>query len=389
MAWAEAGADSVHWRLLAYTGADSNVSEIRVMDLRDWGPGGRPVTLQYLQLNLDRFLLLRVRVEPSVYDHDSTRSFWDMVYSLKDNQLVWRKDHVYIPKKERPRLTPLTIGQDRVYFAHRTSNHGYDLVAFKLRTAERLYQMPLISKIASGDKGYLVPYQRDILDLIHLDGGDELIIQFNSDRLVSWGPGLPETFSIINGANGQVIQKIDCAGLGRPRIAKSTSTSFILASEVSSAPKPYHHCLDVVTLQTFSRQPNGSFFRTAIRVVTLEARAAYAAAVAIHPLTLRAFSFVAGNHAPQALTLVPNWDPNDRRRMRKWWPHLTVDEFYRVEVARPVTLPPRQRGRRKFKVTAQWKFASLILLDERRVVFDIIGSKYDALYLLDFTPEWW
>lgn len=314
-----------------------------------------------------------------------------MVYSLKDDKLVWHQIHTDIPKEKSPRLTPLIIGKDRVYFARRTSSHGYDLVALKLQNGERLYRTPLIAKIAKYDDGRLqrdaLRLQRDVLDLIHLEG-DELIMQFNSNRLVSRGIERLGSMSIINGADGQVIQKIDYGGLGCPRIAKSTSTSFTLASVGSSAPEPFQHSSDVVTLQTFSRQPDGSFLRTLVRVVTVAAGTFYAGTVVIHPVTLQAFSVVAGDHAPKALTLVPNQKPDERHQMQKWWPHLAVDEYYRVEAARPLTLPPRKRGRREFNVTVQWNHAFLDLLDERRVVFDHTGSKDDALYLFDFTPEW-
>lgn len=307
------------------------------------------------------------------------------MYSLKDDKLVWRQHYADIPKERHLRLTPLIIGKDRVYSAWKTSSHGYDLVALKLQTGERIYRTPLIAKISMHDDGRLEGYRRVALDLIRLDTGDELIIQFNSDRLVSWSVERSGSFSIINGADGQVIQRVDYDGLGCPRIAKSTSTSFTLASEGSQAPD---RCSDVVILQTFSRQPDGSFLRTAVRVVTVAAWTVYAGTVVIHPLTLQAFSIVAGNHAPKALTLVPNRDPDDCRKMQKWWPHVTVDEYYRVAAARPLTLPPRKRRRRQFNGITRWNYACLFLPDERRVVFDHTGSKDDALYLFDFTPEY-
>jgi hypothetical protein len=324
----------------------------------------------------------------------TTFVFRDIVYSLKDRELVWQQVESDVPTDECPRLIPLLIGKDRVYFARHTSNHGYDLVAFKLRTGERLYRTPLIAQIAAFDHGNL---ETDVLALIHLGGGNELIIQFDSERLISTGLRDSGSWCIINGADGQVIQKIDYGGLGRPTMVKSTSTSFTLVSEISLTPRRS----DLVILQTFSRQAGGSFLRTLVRVVELSWVIVWYGK-AIHPLTLQAFSAVT-NHTvpsqvfstsnstpetPRALTLVPNRSPDVRRMIQEWWPHLVVDDYYEVTAARPLTLPPRERG--SYLSAAPHSFFARVMLDERRIVFRY-QSTTDGTYiyvLFDFTPEW-
>jgi hypothetical protein len=62
-------------------------------------------------------------------------------------KVVWGMDHA----TATPRLTPLLIGRQRVYFGRRTPEHGYDLVAYKLPTRDLLYQVPLIADIADHD----------------------------------------------------------------------------------------------------------------------------------------------------------------------------------------------------------------------------------------------
>jgi hypothetical protein len=74
-------------------------------------------------------------------------------------------------------------------------------------------------------------------------------------------------------------------------------------------------------------------------------------------------------------------------------PDVTVDKYHGVTAASELTLPPRRTnggrgGRRKFPVKAGWNYGFLVLVDERRVIFDHTGSKDDAIYLFDFTPQW-
>ncbi|RMD44299.1 hypothetical protein DV735_g795, partial [Chaetothyriales sp. CBS 134920] len=345
--WAEERGSQIWWQRLPSTGGDGNASETRVVDLSAWAPESQPastdairLSLDAIRLNVDGFLLARVRLGPSNF---LTRSFCDVVYSLQTDELVWRHVHKDAPRVERPRLTPMIIGRDRFYFAHPTANKGYDLVAFTLPKGDRLYQTPLIAKLEPDDEDDGRLLKRPAVDLINFAGQDELLIQFNSDRLVR----LPSTrvqasgsFSIINGADGQVMQKFAYGGLGRPKLAKSTSkSSFTLASLAPSWETQRPLC--AVTVQTFSRQSDGSFLRTFVRIVSLESLSLHYGSVAIHPRTLQAFSVKAGTHGPNALTLVPD----DCQEMQKHWPDLTVDEFYRVAETRAFTLPPRKRDK--------------------------------------------
>jgi hypothetical protein len=295
-----------------------------------------------------------------------------------------------------PRLTPLLIGRQRVYFGRRTPEHGYDLVAYELHTQDLLYQVPLIAHIADHDHGCLGHRRkrRDVLELIQ-HGGEELIIQFNSDRLVSFGFGSQGHFAIINGRNGQIIQQIGWDGFqGRPTVARSSSTTLALVDSVHTLySKPF---VSVVMIQTFSRQSDGSFVRTGVQMVTAAAGTALTGSVVIHPFTFQAFTVRTGE-APKALTLSPDGGMDHGRTMnatvQQASPGVTVDKYHGVTAASMLTLPPRRTnggrgGRRKFPVRAGWNHGFLVLVDERRVIFDHTGSEDDAIYLFDFTPQW-
>ena len=303
-------------------------------------------------------------------------------------------DHMDKPNGEFPRLTPLLIGEYRVYFAHRTSSNGYDLVAKEFRCGRSLYQTPVIARIADGDHG--CPSSNwDVLKLIQF-GGNELIIQLNSDRLVSCNFGAPHHFTIINGANGQVIQKISHDGFSGCRtITKANSSTFAMVG-LAHAPSR-EHPLDAVIIQTYSRQLDESFSRTAIQTVTMANDIAYTGSVTIHPFSLHAFSVRAGDSALKALTVARNLNIDDHREpdiaLRNWSPPITVDGYYHVVAARALTLPPRQLNcggggsRRKLELTTQWNCGRLMLLDERRIVLVHSGSRAGPKYLLDFTPK--
>jgi hypothetical protein len=316
----------------------------------------------------------------------------DVVYSLIDGKVVWAMDHA----TATPRLTPLLIGRQRVYFGRRTPERGYDLVAYELHTQDLLYQVPLIAHIADHDHGCLGHRRkrRDILELIQ-QGGEELIIQFNSDRLVSFGFGSQRHFAIINGRNGQIIQQIGWDGFqGRPTVALSSSTTLALVDSVHRLySKP---SVDVVMIQTFSRQSDGSFVRTGVQMVTAAAGTALTGSVVIHPFTFQAFTVRPGE-GPEALTLSPDGGMDHGRTMnatvQQASPGVTVDKYHGVTAAPRLTLPPRRTnggrgGRQKFPVRAEWNHGFLVLVDERRVIFDHTGSKDDAVYLFDFTPQW-
>lgn len=296
----------------------------------------------------------------------------DVVYSLNERNVIWQMAHV----TEAPQFTPLLIGKQRVYFASKTSNNGYDLVAFELHTGRMLYRTLVVPKIADSDHARLAINMRNVLQLIE-HCGDEVIIQLNSDRLFSYGFVDPDYIAIIDGMNGRTIQKIAWAGFGRaPMIAKSNSTAIAIASSVSNS--------DVVTIQIFSQQADKSFIRTSVRMVQVPTGTAYTGSIVVHPFTLQAFTVRAGDSAPKALTLSPS-QPNERQIL----PCLEADEYYRVTASRPLTLPRRGRhGRRKFNVKAQWNHASMVLVNEGRLVFDHTGSRDDAVYLFDFTPKW-
>ncbi|RMZ80743.1 hypothetical protein DV738_g2625, partial [Chaetothyriales sp. CBS 135597] len=255
VAWADTDANKVQWQCLPSTGGNRKAGKTRVVKLQAWITASRPVRLQYLRLNTDGYLLARIIVDVA----DETETIYDIVCSLKDDEeLVWHLVHEDIPKLSSPELTPLCIGRDRAYFAYKTRNHGYDLVAFKAQTGEKLYQTPLTAEIANGDGDYHRMDHDAPIDLMDFAGSDERIIQFDSDRLMSsldYSMG-PESFSIINGTDGQVMQKIDYAPLAYPEMAKSTT-------------------------------------------------------IAIHHQTLQAFSVGIGDYGPDALTLVRNRKPDE------------------------------------------------------------------------------
>jgi hypothetical protein len=296
-----------------------------------------------------------------------------------------------------PRLTPLLIGRQRVYFGHRTPENGYDLVAYEIHTRVLLYQVPLIAHIANGDHGRLGGWRkrRDALELIQ-HGGNELIIQFNSNRLVSYEFSChPQGhFAIINGRNGQIIQHISWDGFeGRPTAAWSNSTTLALVDSVYMVfPE---HPRDVVRIQTFLQQPDGSFVRMGVQMVT-EVAGVVTGDFAVHPFTFQAFR-VRGGWPPRALTLSPDEGVDHCCMMNAVVQQAslgaTVDKYYSVTAAPRLTLPPRWRSnghnpRREFPVRKESNYGSLVLVDERRLIFKPAWLTDDAIYLFDFTPQW-
>jgi hypothetical protein len=79
--------------------------------------------------------------------------------------------------------------------------------------------------------------------------------------------------------------------------------------------------------------------------------------------------------------------------MQQASPGVTVDKHHSMTAAPRLTLPPRRTnrghgGRRQFQVMAVWGQGTLVLVDERRMIFDNTGARDDAVYLFDFTPKW-
>jgi hypothetical protein len=296
-----------------------------------------------------------------------------------DDREVWRKVHPDIPKDRAPSETPLIVGKDRAYFAGTTSSGGYDLVAYKLQDGEELYRAPLIAKRAywPDDIGYPNP-RRPALALIRLGQGDEHIVQFDSTRLITPIIGNPTSFSVINGADGQVVQTIDNGDHGPSRFANSTPTSFTLVA------CPFAR---TVTLRTFSRQSNGLFSQTwACAVAIPQSIWAWEDFhVAINPHTMQAFSV---ERTVNAITLVPTERPETLCQDRVWVvPEPEVDEYFQADAGTPVTLPPRARpGRRAFDLSMDNRSIRLASLDERHLVIWNTGRD-DAVYVVDFTAQ--
>ncbi len=319
------------------------------------------------------------------YGHEvlTTFAFRDLVYSLKDHKLLWQHSGKDSSRGICPPLIPLLVGKDRVYFARRTPSNGYDLEGVKLQNGELLYRTPLITKAANTDYGFL---KQNVLELIPLSGEDELILQYDSERLLTTGVPRSGSLSIINGANGQVLQKIDCGKFGRPGMVRSTTTSFSLASRGVAA-YSFRDRRDVMTVQTFSRQADGSFTRTLVRAVALLPRTLSVGSVMVGPVTLQAFS-LRFDDVPSSLTIRSSLYFDDIRKLAEQLTPVKVDEYYRVVWEQPLTLPPRKRGRRFLNLARDGHGGSLMVLDERRVILDRSRSKDQAVYLFDFTPEW-
>jgi hypothetical protein len=295
-----------------------------------------------------------------------------------DDREVWRKVHPDIPQGLAPSETPLIVGKDRAYFAAQTPSDGYDLVAYKLQDGEELYRAPLIARRLFDDFGYPDP-MTPVLALIRLGQGEEHIIQFDSTRLMTRRIGGSRSFSVINGADGQVVQTIS-ASHGDLRFVKSTPTTFTLVAYPTAT---------MVTLETFSRQSNGLFSRTWTRVVSYFPSINWGNDKSIHvtinPHTMQAFS-VRGT--ANALTLIPT------RRPDYYGPgtaDLPIDEYFRTDEGKPVTLTPHTRpGRRAFNLTGDGRFACLISLDERRLVLSTTfwhRGREDTVYVIDFTAR--
>jgi hypothetical protein len=224
--------------------------------------------------------------------------------------------------------------------------------------------------------------------------GYELLIQFDSNRLVSFGectlsPG--KSFSIINGRNGQVVQNIGWDGFqGRPISVWSNSTSLALVDLTHTLFS--EHSKDVVTIQTYSRQSDGSFVRTGTQMVA-EVAMAQIGHIVVHPFTIQAFR-VRGGFTPRALTLSPDNGMENCRMMnmmvQKKTPSVTVDKYYTVTAAPRLTFPPRngQESRQMFPVRRLLNESALMLMDERRLIFKRDLLMNDSIYLFDFTPQW-
>jgi hypothetical protein len=292
-----------------------------------------------------------------------------------DDRELWRKVYPDIPKGLAPHETPLIVGKDRAYFAAQTSTGGYDLVAYKLQDGEELYRAPLIAKRLPEDIAFYDP-RRPALALIRLGQGEEHIIQFDSGRLMTRFIGGQIPFSVINGADGQVVQTIDSGCHGVLKFAKSTPTSFTL---IAYPQQP------MVTLQTFSRQSNGLFSRTWACAVAFPQSMSWSCwepnHITINPHTMQAFSV---GRTVNALTLVPTKRPESHQ---PWAADREMDEYFQADEGTPVTLPPRARpGRRAFKLTPDNRWAGLVSLDERRLVI-WNRCRDDAVYVVDFTAQ--
>jgi hypothetical protein len=319
----------------------------------------------------------------------SAENLSDVVYSLIDGDIVWRKDYT----NETPQHYPLLIGKHRVYLVHQNSSNGYDLAAYEFRTKRFLYKTCIIANSGIDNHGCLSRNRRDVLELIKYDG-DELIIQFNSNQSAS-DEFCTKYFTIIDGANGHMIQQIGYTSFSTcfPKVlSNSTTFAFVGSARGGRGRRSF----DMVTVQKYSQQTEKTFSRTTLQVVTLREGTLFAGNLVIHPFTLQGFSFLDSDSAPKALTLDQNGNTDNRREvdtaLQYLSPDITVDECYRVVAARPLTLPPRQSNhgssRREFRVFVGWNCGRILLPDERRLVFHHSHSKDDATYVFDFTPKW-
>jgi hypothetical protein len=303
-------------------------------------------------------------------------------------------------------LTPLLLGEERIYYASRPGSGGFNLRAFDLHSGHELYETPLVAAIAPQEFFSMRSDQRKfIVDLVQTKHG-EVIIQLDSDRVFSTSLTQPTHFTIIDGASGQVIQKISYEGLlGRCVVANINLSTFALVDkdfrQVSDPgrlglPVLGGYQPDKVFLsRIFSQQPDKTFSRTAVKVICLDS-----AEPAIHPLATHAYSLPDYNGPPNIITL----SRVQVSHAPTTFEGANVDGFYYTYgYCEQITLARREnkkngkshkgkagdydRRRREFPETeGRWGHDSSIeLVDGGRVLIRRNIYKEDDVFLLNFT----
>ncbi|KIX99719.1 uncharacterized protein Z520_04355 [Fonsecaea multimorphosa CBS 102226] len=373
-------------------------AETMTLDLTSLGESYQQTTVRGMLLNSDGFLLVKIslRLAPFFPYYGFPMWYRNFVYSLRDRAIFWEMNtevlDEFFPWAE---YTPLCIGKDRVYLSQQTLNNSYNLVAEDFRSGTRLHRTPIVASIEDDDQGSMA--QRT-LELIRL-GNDELIIQFDSKRLL----GRPKTmevnsFAIINGADGR-IQTIACSGFRRcARAFANTSSNSIalVGSSVNSSGQ--------MIVQKFSQQPDKIFLRTAVHVVSLTLPTNIFR-LAMHPFTFHAFSFQNGDSSPRALILTAEKDLQTCSGMdtlvARCGPGVVVDAYRCIVSNQLLTLRPQEpdgHDRRTFELRgdSEWRdIWAFDLLDDEQLVLGHYGHSGSGFrgrqdtdhYLFSFTPK--
>jgi hypothetical protein len=190
----------------------------------------------------------------------------DVVLSLNDSKLIWRKDH---PLAEIGGFIPFLLGKERVYFMDGEET-GRVLAACSLQT---------------GDVLYCTTFDYDELDdlepvtcqftALH-DGNNEILVAMQSFCEAGRDYGDWRQFvSLINGATGESMQyPLACGPLGDPYIQT------ICGESTPRSPKSFRVIgglswrvgeRAVKIIQNFSKQPNGIFDVESVEAVAIPA----------------------------------------------------------------------------------------------------------------------
>ncbi|KAL4797124.1 hypothetical protein BDV19DRAFT_387659 [Aspergillus venezuelensis] len=235
----------LHWRKWARSQRTTPPSQTRsAADL--WG---MEVTgLSITSLVPDDYGWLLIAVQQIEGSSKTTR------YIIQRLSSPFHRDHVLEPElqdKASPKLTPLLLGEDRVYAAARMGpniSHGWNLVALSIDSGHQIYASGARCDEWMSDRRVGMKYDQrlEMIDpkVVRLGGPcEELVIGPSHVRSAATGA---RPILIIKGFTGTTIQSIDYSGPGLRYVLKyPVSDQFAIVKEVRHDPS-HSTALDIL-----------------------------------------------------------------------------------------------------------------------------------------------
>ncbi|ODH40105.1 hypothetical protein ACO22_01686 [Paracoccidioides brasiliensis] len=245
------------------------VSDSTNQEIEDTEPSSpHSFRAEVIDLSADGYLFVRGTVRRNYPSHfEFTR---DLVFALEGPKLLWYQDG---GEDELPRLHPLYIGKERVYFV--TQVNTPELIAYGIKTGQRLYRSILPGQFRNNTNPSLFSFVRD--------KEHEFLAHVSRVR----SPFVCVT--LVSGIDGKVFQEIRIKDdqwplkfQGQPNVA-----AFALERNLSNF---LGKDLDLKLFEKYSHQRNGMFTIVSRDLFIVEGSAAGTRYVYVDPFRHLAFA---------------------------------------------------------------------------------------------------